>query len=292
MDRVVLWFLAAKASSDVGFALDFVCLAVFVWVGTESTLATGAVGACLYAGGIVGGRLVHRYGGGWDRRRAMVVADLARLGALALLAGLPGDAQLWWLFPTVVVIGLGRSVFEATLAAATPALAGGRVQRLNSLLTGVKGLALVLGMGLATLAVPAVGFRGVFALDAASYGLSACALLVLRLRMREGPVPAGSGRDVAAGVGDALSEITFRHSLQQLPDDRRGSAFGLSQVVINAGFVAGLVLTSVALVPGRLAGWVLLLHGIPLLAALASAFWLRRRERATAGGVPAGGALR
>ncbi len=406
MDRAVVWFLGAKASSDVGFALDFVCLAIFVWVRTESPLASGALGVCLYAGGIVGGRLVHRYGERWDRRRTMVVADMVRLAALALLAVLPADVQLWWLFPTVVVIGLGRSVFEATLAAATPALAGGRVQRLNSLLTGVKGLALVLGMGLAAVAVPAVGFRGVFALDAASYGLSALALLVLPLRLREAPVPVGAGgpggpggpgvltyasaglvllmavrgldalgssshhvglpilgsildpgnpAGVAgalwmawaagtllgsfgvrplvssaidraprlvfclatasmsagfigifwlgpwparlaaagvAGVGDALSEITFRHSLQQLPDDRRAAAFGLSQVVVNAGFVAGLLVTGVALAPDRVAGWVLLLHGIPMVAALASALWLRRIPGRTAGGVPAGGAIR
>jgi MFS family permease len=403
MDRAVFWFLGAKASSDVGFALDFVCLAIFVWVRTESPLASGALGVCLYAGGIVGGRLVQRYGDRWDRRRTMVVADIVRLAALAVLAVLPAGAQLWWLFPTVVVIGLGRSVFEATLAAATPALAGGRVQRLNSLLTGVKGLALVLGMGLAVVAVPAVGFRGVFALDAASYGLSALALLVLPLRLREAPAPAGAGgaggpgvltyasaglallvavrgldavgssshhvglpilgsmldpanpaavagalwmawaagtllgsfavrplvaaaidraprlvfclatagmsagfigifwlgpwparlaAAAVAGVGDALSEITFRHSLQQLPDDRRAAAFGLAQVVVNAGFVAGLLVTGIALSPDRVAGWVLLLHGIPMIAALASAVWLQRVPGRTAGGVPAGGRVR
>jgi MFS family permease len=403
MDRVVVWFLAAKASSDIGFALDFVCLAIFVWVRTGSTLATGAMGVALYAGGIIGGRLGHRYGGRWDRRRAMVAADVIRLGALALLAVLPDGAQLWWLFPTMIVVGLGRSVFEATLAAATPALAGGRVQRLNSLLTGLKGIALVLGMGLATVAVPTVGFRGVFALDAASYGLSAVAVLLLPLRLREGPLPAGPGRPsgsgaltllgtglallvavrgldafgssshhvglpvlgsmldpanpagiagalwmawaagtmlgsfglrplaaaaidraptlvfclatagmsvgfigifwlgpwparlaaaLVAGVGDALSEIAFRQSVQQLPDDQRGGAFGLSQVVINAGFVAGLLLTGLALAPDRLAGWVLLLHGIPLLAALGSAVRLRRVPQAAMGGAPAGGAVR
>jgi MFS family permease len=405
MDRVVLWFLAAKASSDIGFALDFVCLAIFVWVRTESTFATGALGVALYAGGIVGGRLGQRYGGRWDRRRAMVAADLARVGALALLAVLPDGAQLWWLFPTMVVLGLGRSVFEATLAAATPALAGGRirVQRLNSMLTGLKGIALVLGMGLATVAVPTIGFRGVFALDAASYGLSAVAVLFLPLRLREGPPAAGPGRPggsevlplvgaglallvavrgldafgssshhvglpilgsmlnpanpagvagalwmtwaagtfagsfglrplvaaaieraprlvfclatagmsvgfigifwlapwparlaaaLVAGVGDALSEIAFRHAVQQLPDDQRGAAFGLSQVGINAGFVAGLLLTGLALTPDRLTGWVLLLHGIPLLAALGSAGWLRRVPRPTTGDAPGRGTVR
>jgi len=406
----VIGLLAAKAVSDVGFALDFICLSVFVWVRTESVLVTGLVGLALYAGGIVGGRLGHRYGAGWDRRRAMVVADLARMVALLVLAVMPDRAQLAWLFPAVLVVGAGRAVFEATLAAATPALAGARLQLVNSAVSGLKGLALVAGMGLAAVAVPVLGYRGIFLLDAASYALSAMVVLTLPVRLREPdppapaaspalagpagpPAPAGTagtatgymgapraghgwamlvGAGIAgllvvrgldafgsashhvglpvlggalnpanpahvagalwsawavgtlagsfglrpvlsglverapalvfylatmvmsagfigifwlgawslmlvaaglAGVGDALSEITFRQAVQRLPDERRGSAFGLAQVVINAGFTAGLLVTSVAVAPSQVAGWVLLLHGIPLAAALGSALW-------------------
>lgn len=389
----VVGLLAAKAVSDVGFALDFICLSVFVWVRTESVLVTGLVGLALYAGGIVGGRLGHRHGAGWDRRRAMVVADLARTVALLVLAVMPDGAQLAWLFPAVLVVGAGRAVFEATLAAATPALAGARLQLVNSAVSGLKGLALVTGMGLAAVAVPVLGFRGIFLLDAASYALSAVVVLTLPVRLREqrGPAPAAGtatgqpsarraghgwatlvGAGIAgllvvrgldafgsashhvglpvlggtlnpanpayvagalwsawavgtlagsfglrpvlsglverlpalvfylatmvmsagfigifwlgawsamlvaaglAGVGDALSEITFKQAVQRLPDERRGSVFGLAQVVINAGFTAGLLVTSVAVAPGQVAGWVLLLHGIPLVAALGSALW-------------------
>ncbi|CAM5520987.1 MFS transporter [Kitasatospora aureofaciens] len=376
--RQLAVLLTAKTISDIGYALDFICLSVFVWEHSRSTLETGLVSVALYSGAIVGGRLGHRYGDRWDRRRMMIGADLARAGMLALLAVLPTGVQNWWLYPAVVVIGTGRSVFEATLSAATPVLAGPRTPSVNSALAGLKGVAFMVGMGLAAVLVPVAGYRWVFGLDAASYTLSAVVLLALRLRMREPDGRAAAARDrsgawpllVAAGVaglvvlrgldafgsasqhvglpllgtelrptepavvsgavwgswaaglllasfvlrplakrlverapapvycvatmvmslgfigvfwldgwwprllaaagaglGDALSEITYKQSLQQLPDGRRGRAFGLSQITVNAGFMSGLLVTSLVLQPDWVAQWVLLLHGVPLLVA-------------------------
>jgi MFS family permease len=376
--RQLAVFLGAKTVSDIGYALDFICLSVFVWERTRSAVATGMVSVALYAGAIGGGRLGHRYGDRWDRRRVMIGADLARAVMLALLAVLPVAVQRWWLYPAVVLVGAGRSVFEATMSAATPVLAGSRTQAVNSTLAGLKGVAFMVGMGLAAVLAPVIGYRGVFGLDAGSYVLSALVLLVLRMRMREPGEQAAASRDRAgawpllvgaglaslvvlrvldafgsssqhvglpmlgtqlrpaepamvsgavwgswaaglllasfvlrplarrlvehspalvyclatmvmslgfigvfwlggwwprllaaglAGLGDALSEITYKQSLQRLPDDRRGRAFGLSQVAVNAGFMAGLLATSLVLQPSRLAPWVLLLHGVPLLVA-------------------------
>jgi MFS family permease len=177
--------LTAKTVSDIGYALDFICLSVFVWERSDSALATGLVSVALYAGAITGGRLGHRYGDRWNRRRIMISADLVRLLVLVPLALLPGPAQTWWLYPAVALVGVGRSVFEGTLSAATPVIAGERTQAVNSTIAGLKGVAFVIGMGLATVMVPLVGYRGVFALDAASYGVSATVLLLLRLKMRE-----------------------------------------------------------------------------------------------------------
>src|SRR5215211_2584248 len=205
MNRSVTGLVAAKAVSDVGFALDFVCLSVFVWIATQSVLATGAVSVALYGGGIVGGQLGHRYGAYWDRRRVMVAADLARMAALVLLAVAPAGVQLLLLYPAVVVIGSGRSVFDATLSAATPVLAGPRVQLFNSVLSGVKGVALMAGMGLSAVAVPLVGFRGVFFLDALTYGLSAAAVLLLPLRLRVSPPASWPGRRCSASASPCCS---------------------------------------------------------------------------------------
>ncbi|MFC5030720.1 MFS transporter [Streptomyces sp. DSM 41987] len=195
-------FLAAKAASDTGYALDFVCLSVFVWGRTGSALATGLVSVALYAGAILGGQAGNRYGRAWNRRGVMIGADAVRMAVLVLLAVLPAGAQLAWLYPVVFFLGVGRSVFEATLSAATPVLAGDGVQTVNSVLAGLKGIAFVVGMGAATVVVPVLGFRGVFALDAGTYALSGVVLIALRLPLREAaavPVPAGAGaagRDV------------------------------------------------------------------------------------------------
>jgi MFS family permease len=386
-------FLTAKTISDIGYALDFICLSVFIWVRTGSTLATGMVSLVLYAGTIVGGRLAHRYGDQWDRRLVMIGADAIRASMLTVLALLPGRAQVWWLYPAVALIGTGQSVFASSLSAATPVLAGSgaRTQSLNGVLAGARGVAFIIGMGLASVLVPVIGYRGVFGCDAASYALSGLVLTALRFRMRErragserpdaaAPAPwpllvaaglatlvalrgldafASSSQQVGlpvlggqlrpddptlvagiiwscwaagllvasfvlrplsrriislapgrvfclativmsagfigvfwlpgwwprlvsafvAGLGDALSEITFKQALQAIPDHQRGRAFGLSQTMVSCGFTVGLLLTSVALRPDWLPQWVLLLHGAPLIAAgwLAAVPGRRRR---------------
>lgn len=389
MRRGLVIFLGAKGISDIGYAVDFVCLSIFVWERTRSALATGLVSVALYGGAIVGGRLGHRYGGVWNRRSVMIAADLLRMAVLLVLVVLPDGLRGGWLYVAVFLIGTGRSVFEATLSAATPVLAGERTQLMNSVLAGLKGIAFMVGMALSTIAVPLVGFRGVFALDAASYALSALVLLALRLPMREAPAAAtrptghraaawpmivGAGlapllvvrgldafgsssqhvglpilgselrpdsptlvagavwstwaagllvgsfvlRPLAtriihrapgvvfcvatmvmsvgfigifwldgwwprlaaaavAGLGDAVSEITYKQALQRLPDEDRGQAFGLSQIVVSGGFMSGLAVTSVVLAPDRVPEWVLLLHGLPLLVAAWSAVALSRR---------------
>lgn len=192
-------FLAAKAASDIGYALDFVCLSVFVWERTGSASATGLVSVALYAGAILGGQAGNRYGRAWNRRGVMIGADAVRMAVLVVLAALPAGAQLAWLYPVVFFLGVGRSVFEGTLSAATPVLAGSRVQAVNSLLAGLKGIAFVVGMGAATIVVPVLGFRGVFGLDAGTYALSGVVLCALRLPLREAaavPVAADAdGRD-------------------------------------------------------------------------------------------------
>ncbi|TCO54311.1 MFS transporter [Actinocrispum wychmicini] len=380
--------LGAKAVSDIGYGLDFVCLSIFVWERTQSALSTGLVSVVLYAGAIVGGRLGHTYGNRWARRSAMVTADVVRMVVLVLLAVLPDRAQDWWLYVAVFLVGVGRSVFEATMSAATPVLAGERTQLVNSVLAGLKGIAFMVGMGLSVIAVQWVGYRGVFTLDAASYALSALVLLSIRVRFREDsaarraverkpvvwpavvaaglvpllvvrcldavgsssqhvgiPILGGQLRPEAptelagavwsawaaglllgsfvlrplanriiartpgvvfcvatmvmsvgfvgifwldplwlrllaaavAGVGDAFSEVAFKQAVQRLPDEDRGAVFGLSQVVVNSGFMAGLVATSLVLSPSWVPQWVLLLHGIPLLAAAWSAIRLRSR---------------
>ncbi|MCZ4121085.1 MFS transporter [Streptomyces sp. H39-S7] len=222
-------FLAAKAASDVGYALDFVCLSVFVWERTGSALATGLVSVALYAGAILGGQAGNRYGRAWNRRGVMIGADALRMAVLVVLAVLPAGAQLAWLYPVVFFLGVGRSVFEGTLAAATPVLAGPRVQTVNSLLAGLKGIAFVVGMGAATVVVPVLGYRGVFALDAGTYALSGVVLCALRLPLREAaPVPPAAAGAADRGSGRPTWPLLVLTAVAPLVVLRGFDAFGSS----------------------------------------------------------------
>ncbi|WP_018350038.1 MFS transporter [Longispora albida] len=385
----VVRLLAAKAVSDVGTALDLICLSLFAWLQTESMLATAGVGLMMYGGGFLGGRLAHRFGDTWDRRRIMIGADLLRAAVLLPLAVVPGDWQIFLLYPAVLLVGASSTVFGGTLAAAVPVLAGSRAQLMNSIIQGMTGVSRIVGMGLSAVIIGYVGFRGVFVIDASTYVLSAIVLLTLRLPMRDGSPgkqPAGNhanwallvaagiaaplvvrGLDafgsssqhvglpvlgaqldpadpasvtgtlwmawaigvvtasfglrplirsaidrapaavfyggtvlmsigfagmfwmpswpgrlasaVLAGIGDALTEVAFKQSLQRLPDDRRGGAFGLSHMVINGGFLSGLAVTGLLVTPGLVGEWVLLLHGVPTVAACYALLTHRKRER-------------
>jgi len=87
-----------------------------------------------------------------------------------------------------------------------------------------------------------------------------------------------------AGVGDALSEITFKHTLQALPEERRVGAFGTASMAVNVGFAAGMVTVGAVATPARVPALVLVMHGVAVTAAVALT---ARALRARAAGAPA-----
>ncbi|MDO8494736.1 MAG: hypothetical protein Q7S68_05310, partial [Deltaproteobacteria bacterium] len=72
------------------------------------------------------------------------------------------------------------------------------------------------------------------------------------------------GWALVAGIGDGLSEIAFRQTLQGLSDKMRGSAFGLAETFINTGFISGMLLVGWGASLNNIQLWVLCLHGIPI----------------------------
>ncbi|MDO8528255.1 MAG: MFS transporter, partial [Deltaproteobacteria bacterium] len=185
MKKQLYTLLGAKTFSDFGFAFDFICFSLFIWTHTQSAWATGCLSAAFYSGGILGGKAAHQWGDRWDRRKAMMGADLLRSFALICLLGLPLEQQLVFIYPVIFLIGVGRAVFESSLAASLPAMAGDKLQWVNSLISGMKSTALVLGMLFAAIAIEILGYRFLFFLDALTYALSALVLLRVCLPFHE-----------------------------------------------------------------------------------------------------------
>jgi MFS family permease len=166
-------------------------------VGIAMTVPTIAF---LLLGGVVSDRR--------DRRKVMLVADLARglsVGVIALLA-LTGRLELWHLVALVALYGAGTAFFTPAFDAIVPAvLPADELAQANALDQLVRPIALRLaGPAVGGLLIDALGVGSAFALDAASFAVSAAALLAMAQHVRVAPATRGS---VAAEIGAGLRYV-------------------------------------------------------------------------------------
>jgi DHA3 family macrolide efflux protein-like MFS transporter len=163
-----------------------------VWVAVQ--VAGSGVGPVVAASaltrlalGMLGGVLADR----WDRRRAMIAADLLRavtVGTLPVLAH-AGRLQLWHLAAAAAVLAALDSLFNPALLASLPALAKDRteLQALNGLMDGTWRLALAVAPSMAGLLVALLPITQFFTLDAVSFLASVLAITALGRHLGQRP---------------------------------------------------------------------------------------------------------
>src|SRR3954469_18605663 len=191
-DFRLLW--SGACVSLLGDGAFLVALAWQVYALSGAAMAMSLVGIAmtvptivfLLVGGVASDRL--------DRRRIMLAADVARALAVGLLAllTLTGGLELWHVIVLVVAYGTGAAFFAPAFDAIVPELIPAeQLARANALEQIVRPLAMRLaGPALGGALVGAFGAGTAFALDAASFLVSAAALLAMRRGARK-PVPAG-----------------------------------------------------------------------------------------------------
>jgi MFS family permease len=185
-DFRLLW--SGMCVSLLGDGVFLVAMAWQVYALSNAPTALALVGiamtvptiAFLLVGGAISDRL--------DRRRIMLTADLVRgvaVGLMALLS-LAGVLELWHMVMLVAVYGAGTAFFTPAFDAIVPdVLPAEELPQANSLDQFVRPLALRLaGPALGGLLIELVGVGSAFALNAASFGVSAVALLAMRARAR------------------------------------------------------------------------------------------------------------
>jgi MFS family permease len=132
--------------------------------------------AFLLPGGVLSDRI--------DRRLVMLAADVGRAVVIAVLAVLAftGHLTFWELVVLVAVYGVGTAFFTPAFDAIVPDIVPGRdLAAANSLDQFVRPIALRLaGPAVGGWLVAAFGTGVAFAVDAASFGASTLALLVMR----------------------------------------------------------------------------------------------------------------
>jgi DHA3 family tetracycline resistance protein-like MFS transporter len=201
-DFRLLW--SGMCISLLGDGVFLVAMAWQVYALSNAPTALALVGIAMTVPTIafllVGGAMSDRF----DRRRLMLAADVVRglsVGLIAVLS-LTGSLELWHMVVLVGVYGAGTAFFTPAFDAIVPdVLPAQELAQANSLDQFVRPLALRLaGPALGGLLIELVGVGSAFALDAASFVVSALALLAMRSHARERSEATGSiGGEIRAG---------------------------------------------------------------------------------------------
>ncbi len=183
-DFRLLW--SGMCISLLGDGAFLVAMAWQVYTLSNAPSALAAVGIAmtiptivfLLVGGVVSDR--------FDRRRVMLCADGARGVAVATLAVLSftGVLALWHIVVLVAIYGAAQAFFDPSFDAIVPeVLPAEELGQANALDQIVRPLALrLIGPALGGVLVDVVGGGGAFALDAASFAVSALALSLMTAR--------------------------------------------------------------------------------------------------------------
>jgi len=177
----------AVATSELGDSLNYIAL---MWLALDRGGALSVVAVRLadslpaFVFGLHGGIAADR----WSRRRLMVGADLVRCGALVpvAVAGLSGSLPLWGLIVAAFALEGATSYFAPAYGATIPTVVDREnVQQANALVHATAHALAIGGWALAAGLLTVLPVSTFFAVDAATFLVSA--LLIARLR-------AGSGR--------------------------------------------------------------------------------------------------
>jgi MFS family permease len=169
--------------SVLGDGMTHVALTWFVYERTRSAEALGWLMLCytgpLVVGGLLAGALLDRFG----RRRVMLVDNVARGIAVAIvpLLAAVGQLALWHIYAVAAVYGLLMMISLAGAPALIPSLVRDeQLATANALEMLSFTLGGVVGPPLAGLLIGVVGAPNVVLVDALSYGAFALALATIR----------------------------------------------------------------------------------------------------------------
>lgn len=198
----MLW--GAQAASVVGDKIVLVALALFVVGHLGSAGDLGLVLAAqslpLIAFLLIGGVWADRL----PRQRVMMATDIVRFALHALLAVLifTGAVELWQVVAIEVVFGSAEAFFRPAANGLLPqTVPEDDIQQATAITTMTNNVAEFAGPALATVLVLSAGAGWAFALDAATFLVSATFLARVRPRARAGARGAsGTGADAAAGA--------------------------------------------------------------------------------------------
>jgi predicted MFS family arabinose efflux permease len=212
-DRNFRYLFLGQSASAIGDQAVIVALALYVTARTHSATDLGLILAAQSVSLVV----LLAFGGVWadrmPRRAIMIGSDAVRclLHAVVAVLILTGGASVVELIVIETLFGAARAFFQPAYSGLLPQTVDEASQQdAQAMSKTTANLAILVGPALGTVLVLTVGAGVAFALDAASFAVSAGLLLPVRARPR-GQVAAGEGgSSVFADLHDGWREVTSR----------------------------------------------------------------------------------
>ncbi len=200
----ILWLSQVlSAMGDYFYQIAVIWLAIKV-AGSGAGLVAATEAGSMLLFSLLGGVYADR----WNRRTTMIAVDILRALAVATLPILIqlGILQLWHLVAVAVVVGSSGALFNPSLQASLPALAGDAqtLQATNGLMDVTRRLARALGPSLVGVLITWMPLFHFFTLDAISFLISAFAVFSLGRHFAWKPV---RKQQIARGVKGIVTEI-------------------------------------------------------------------------------------
>ena len=207
-DFRLLW--SAELLSDIGSQVQRVAVAWQVFELTHDPLQLGLLGLARFVPlmifGLAGGVVADRY----DRRRTLMLSELARLATSATLTAMTvtGNVSLPWIYVMTAIAALFGSISGPTRQALIPTLVP-KSSLPAAMTMGVLSFqtAGMIGPALGGALVATVGLTGAYTIDAITFGLVAVAAYALRTRP-------GRATVIVSGREAILEGLRF---LRQMP---------------------------------------------------------------------------
>jgi MFS family permease len=255
---IMLWL--SQVLSAMG---DYFYLIAVMWIavkvgGSQAGIVAAAESGSMLLFGLLGGVYADR----WNRRSIMIGVDVIRglaVAALPILAQF-GLLQLWHLVVVAIIVGSLEALFAPALQASLPALAGDTqtLQATNALMDLTRRLARAIGPSLAGILIVWMPLFHFFTLDAASFFISAFAVVSLGRRFAWKPV---REQEFASGIKGITAEI---RGAMQLVSAHRPLAWALVSMIIislswGAGFTVGVPLLAARVLKGNIGAYGLII---------------------------------
>lgn len=226
-------FFIAHAQSSLGNGAAYVALLLLVYERFDSALAVALVLLADFVPAMLLGPLLGAASDRWGRRKCMIVSDVLRAVAFALLALTPGLGPMLAL---ALVAGFGTALFMPAANAMLPRLVDKRrLPAANGLFGGSIDAGLALGPIVAVPALLIAGPEAVLLANAATFVISA----VLLFRLPRDAPSAEEREDAGSLLAEAREGIRIAARLPVVRVALSAAAAGvLFGAAVNVGEVA------------------------------------------------------